>query len=293
MPDLAPKSVLYLGRTGPALAALRSLPNVQVEVESERGEAVESQEDYSGYDLIVVAANATLDGRLNRYIDGGRVIFIASGSESPEFLPVRVTGQADDSPVLWVRDEGFAKGLHMNEIGLYRYPVASARKGSSTMVEANGNPVLSYWHLGRGIVVYTGLEMDSDFYMRPEYPIFWYNLVNWITDVPDVEDSNRVTGEIVHLGETAEVTTPTTTLSASNIWLEEAGIYSFPGKSLAANMYDPDESSLRRSDGVVAGEFKAVDHTTLVKKDLSIWIIALAALALLLELAYMRRRREA
>jgi len=184
-------------------------------------------------------------------------------------------------------------GLHMEEIGLYGYPEASARKGSVTMVEANGVPVLSYWRLGRGLVVYTGLEMDSDFYMRPEYPIFWYNLVNWITDVPDVKDSNRKTGETVHLGVTAVVTTPSTTLTTSVLRLDEAGIYSFLGRSLAANMYDPRESSLKRASAPAAGQFHEVSRITIVKKDLSIWVIALAAMAILLEMAVMRWRREA
>ncbi len=289
VPDLAEKRVLYLGRPGPALAALRSLPGVKVLTE---GEAGTTAPDYSGYDLIVVGANATVDGRLNRYIDGGRVVFIATGSDSPEYLPVRVTGEAAGPAVLWVRDGGFAKGLHLDEIGLYGYPDASARKGSSTMVEANGVPVLSYWHLGRGLVVYTGLEKDSDFYMRPEYPIFWYALVNWITDVPDVQESNRKTGETVLLGETGEVTTPSTTLTASTVHLSETGVYSFLGKRVAANMYDPRESSLSRTGGPAAGEFHEVSRTTTVKKDLSVWVIAVAALAMLLELAVMRWRRE-
>ena len=42
-----------------------------------------------------------------------------------------------------------------------------------------------------------------------------------------------------------------------------------------------------------AGQFKEVSQKTTVEKDLSHWIIALAALAMLLELAVMRRRREA
>ena len=54
---------------------------------------VETSGEFNDFDLIVVARNASLDGKLNRYIDGGRVIFIASDQESPEYLPVRVTGE--------------------------------------------------------------------------------------------------------------------------------------------------------------------------------------------------------
>jgi hypothetical protein len=282
VPDLARKRVLYQGEEGPALAALRSLPNVQVETSGE----------FSSFDLIVVARNASLDGKLNRYIDGGRVIFIASDQENPEYLPVRVTGEQAGPASLWVRSVGFAKGVHFDEIGLFRFPQTVSRKGSTTLVEANGVPILSYWRLGKGMVIYTGLEMDSDFYLRPEYPIFWYQMVNWITDVPDILQSNRRTGEMLHLGETAQVETPSTSLTASSLLLDEVGVYRFPGKAVAANMYDPKESSLQRKNSVDAGEFVGGSRETIVEKDISNWVIALAALAILLELAVMRWRRE-
>jgi len=282
VPDLAQKRVLYQGEEGPALAALRSLPNVEVETSGE----------FNSFDLIVVARNASLDGKLNRYIDGGRVIFIASDQESPEYLPVRVNGEQTGPASLWVRDEGFAKGVHFDEIGLFRYPQAISRKGSTTLVEANGQPILSYWRLGKGMVIYSGLEMDSDFYLRPEYPIFWYQMVNWITGVPDILQSNKKTGEMILLGETAQVETPSTSLAASSLLLDEVGVYRFQGKVVTANMYDPQESSLQRKNGVDAGAFVGGSRETIVEKDLSNWIIALAALAILLELAVMRMRRE-
>ncbi len=282
VPDLARKRVLYQGEDGPALAALRSLPNVEVKTEGE----------LNGIDLIVVARNATLDSNLNRYIDGGKVIFIASNQESPEYLPVRVTGELSGPASLWVRSEGFVKGVHFDEIGIFRFPEAASRKGSTTMVEANGQPILSYWRLGKGMVIYNGLEMDSDFYLRPEYPIFWYQMVSWITGVPDIIEANRKTGEIIHLGETAQIDTPSTSLTASTLLLDEVGIYRFQGKAVAANMYDPKESSLQREKSVDAGAFVSGSRETIVEEDLSKWIIALSALVILLELAVMKRRRE-
>jgi hypothetical protein len=282
VPDLAKKRVLYLGEAGPALDALRSLPNVEVETSGE----------YSNFDLIVVGRNASIDGKLNRYIDGGRVIYIASDAQSPEYLPVRVTGQTPGPASLWVRDVGFSEGVHFDEIGLFNFPSAVGRKGSTTMVEANGIPILSYWRLGKGIVIYDGLEMNSDFYTRPEYPIFWYQMVNWITGVPDIVASNHKTGELIPLGGTVSVETPSGSISTSSLLLDEVGIYRFQGTTLAANMYDPLESNLRRSSGFNPGEFKGGLRNTIVENDLSNWVIALAVFAILLELVIMRWRRE-
>ena len=282
VPDQAKKEVLYLGEPGPALKALRSLPNV----------AVMTSGRYSDFDLIVVARNASVDGELNHYIDGGRVIYLASDLESPQYLPVRVTGKLSGPTKLWVRNTGFAEELHFDEIGIYTYLDAIARRGATTMVEANGIPILAYWRLGEGIVIYNGLEMESDFYLRPEYPIFWYQMVNWMTGVPDIEDSNRKTGEIMALGEQSTIQTPSNTLAASTIALDEVGIYRFQGRAVAANMYNPAESSLFRSRNFEEGEFSGVVRNAIVQRDLSPWVIALAALAIILELIIMRWRRE-
>lgn len=284
VPDTGIKNVLYLGEEGPALAALRSLPNVRVQ---ESG-------DYSNFDLVVVSKNASQDGKLNRYIDaGGRVVFIASGNESPEYLPVRITGESSGPVNLWVREQGFAEGIHFDEIGIFSYPDASSRRRSVTMVEANGAPILSYWRLGKGTVVYDGLEKDSDFYLRPEYPIFWFEMVNYLTGVPDISESNRKTGEIIPMGEPTVVETPSGLVTTTNLLLDEVGVYRFLNETIAANMYDPRESDLQRSSSPVAGEFKGGrQRETLVENDLTPWIIALAALAVLAELAIIRWRRE-
>jgi hypothetical protein len=134
--------------------------------------------------------------------------------------------------------------------------------------------------------------MESDFYLRPEYPIFWYQMVNWMTGVPDIEDSNRKTGEIISLGEQSTIQTPSSTLSASTITLDEVGIYRFQGRAMAANMYNPIESSLGRNRNFEEGEFSGEVRNTIVERDLSPWVIALAALAIVLELVIMRWRRE-
>jgi hypothetical protein len=286
VPMQSPKDVLYLGEDAPALAALQALPNCRVERSGEP----------ASFDLIVVARNASLDGRLNRYIDGGgKVVYVAqSWNESPEYLPVRIKGKAEGPASLWVRSMGFAKDLHFEEIGIFSYPDASPRRHSSTMVEANGVPVLAYWRLGRGTVVYDGLEMDSDFYLRPEFPIFWYRMVNWLAGVPEFPESNRKTGEVIPLGERTSVSTPLGTVTTSNLLLDEVGAYSFQGRTVAANMYDTRESDLRGGASYPPGEFGIGEaRETAVDKDLTSWLLALAAILVLLELAIIRWRREA
>lgn len=283
VPPIEKKRVLYLGDPGPALSALRSLPNADVRTSGSPDAA----------DLVVLAKNAGEDPSLSRYLDGGRLIFLSDAQKSPEYLPVMVNGVREGPASLWVRNEGFTSGLHFNEIGLFHYPEARAREGSTILVEAHGAPVLSYWRLGEGLVLYSGLEMDSDFYMRPEYPIFWYQMLNWITDAPNIEQSNRRTGEVMHLSEPSRVATPSGIITSSSILLDECGFYRYQGTAVAASMYDPEESSLKRTGTVLAGSFSKIKGTDDVDRDYSNWVIAIALFALLLELFMMRRRKEA
>ena len=285
VPIQGQKRVLYLGEIGPSLAALRSLPNAHV---------VQSGE-YGDFNLVVISKNGSSDGKLNRYIDGGgNVVYIGSSkNESPEYLPVRITGDSKGPVNLWVRLPEFASQIHFDEIGIYSYLDATARRRSVTMVEANGAPVLAYWKLGKGTVIYNGLEKDSDFYFRPEYPIFWNDMVNWLAGVPNISASNHKTGELIPLGSPVNVYAPLGLVTTSNLLLDEVGLYSFQGRTMAASMYNPSESNLVGGVSYPSGEFGSGGaRETLVERDLSSWIIALAALAIMLELAIIRWRRE-
>lgn len=279
-----PATVLYLGDSSPALAALQAIRSFYVRRDGPT----------EGSDIVVVSKNASTGVSLNNYIDaGGNVIYLASGyNESPQYLPVRITGESKGTSVLWARDPGFAEGIHFEEIGVTSYLNAVPRRYSTTMVEVNGNPALAYWTVGRGRVVYDGLEM-TDFSQRPEYPIFWYRMVNWLTGAPDASDLNRKTGEVVHISEPRTVRGPLGTAVTSTLLLDKAGFYRLDGTEIAANLYDPRESDLSRGTAYEAGQFRqGTGAQKMIEKDLSGWLIALAILMIALEFAIIRWRRE-
>ena len=284
VPEERPRKVLYQGDEGPALAALKSLPQV----------STFRSGDYRNFDLVVIA-NDLDDGELNRYIyGGGRVVYMSKNATlSPDYLPVRVTGEVNESSPLWVRNPGFAEDIHFDEIGIFGYLNAIPRADSVTMVEANGVPVMSYWRLGSGTVLYIGLT-ETDFYQRPEYPVFWYKMVNWLTEVPDASESNRRTGEILRLGEVANVNAPGGRISTDTLLLDRAGVYTFQGQTLVANMYNARESELKGGESMTQGGFTAREASQkLVEKELSPWLILLVAALIGLEMAIIWRRQEA
>jgi len=284
-PEIGDRRVLYLGEVGPVSSALRSIPAI----------TVSGSGDYGGFDLVVTEGGGS-DGRLNRYVyDGGNVVYVGSnGSESPDYLPVRIAGVVNESAPLWTRNPVFAEDVHLDEVGVYSYLQAAPRQGSVTIAEANGVPVISYWRLGSGTVVYLGLSSEmSDFYQRPEYPIFWYEMTNWLTNVPDVSDSNRRTGDIIRLGETTTVEAPDGRITTDVLLLDMVGVYRFQGRTIVANMYDPVESNLMATRTLNLGTFTQKESSEmLIERDLSSWLLLAAFCLIVLELLILRRRRE-
>lgn len=274
--------ILYIGKISPALAALRAIGSV------------DTVGVPKGYDLVVIR-NSSLDGDLNRYVDsGGKIVYIPQeSSPSPEYLPVRITGRVNRTDIPWARNPVFGEEIHFEEIGIRSYIEAMPRRGATTMVEVNSVPLLAYWQLGKGLVVYNALEYGSDFHLRPEYPVFWYEMVRWLTGAPSLEDLNRKTGVVVPLDRSTTIRTPGGTITAQLLLLDRVGLYTFDGRTIAANLYDPIESDLRGGRSYDPGSFSSSASTErLVERDLSGWIILAALMLLMAELWVIRWRKE-
>lgn len=281
-PSRGETRILYVGESSPTLAALRAIGSVDTSGEPK------------GYDLVVIR-NSSIDGDLNRYVDsGGRIVYIPQeNSPSPEYLPVRITGVVNRTGIPWARNPVFGEGIHFEEIGMRAYLEAVPRRGATTIVEVNSVPLLAYWQLGRGTVVYNALEYGSDFHLRPEYPVFWYELIRWLTGAPSLDDLNRKTGEVVPLDRQTTISTPGGTVTTQLLLLDRAGLYTFDGRRIAANLYDPVESDLRNGRSYDPGRFRSsVSTEKLVERDLSVWVILAALMLLMAELGIVRWRRE-
>jgi len=118
-------------------------------------------------------------------------------------------------------------------------------------------------------------------------------MTGWLTNVPDSSESNRRTGEIVRLGETMLVDAAGERIRTDVLLLDKIGIYRFQGRTIAANMYDPVESNLLEGRTLNLGSFTSgKTKEKVIKKDLSPWLVLIAAGLIVLELFILRRRRE-
>ena len=122
---------------------------------------------------------------------------------------------------------------------------AAAKKGTITFASSDDKtPLIVYGERAKGKVAYYGILDDaSDFKTLPGYPIFWNSLINFMIGTEDIKDFNLKTGKIVTLNE-QKIKTPSTSLTASKILLDETGVYEFDGKKYAVNLLNEKESDV-------------------------------------------------
>jgi len=170
--------------------------------------------------------------------------------------------------------------------------------------------VLAYWKYGKGIVIYSGLadpagdnffdplnaKIWNDFHALPDYPLFWKQMLEWITGSLDVNEYNAKTGQYIRLPERETIRTPSENITTDLVLLDEVGVYGLPDKEVAVNLYDEKESNLA-GGGITAqpSETKEISYNTQIvraPKNLDIYLIIIAIILVIMELYYLRWRGE-
>ena len=194
------------------------------------------------------------------------------------------------------------RDIDLSDIAIGHYLKGDAKRGSVTYISAEDNtPILSFWRIGGGKVFYFGIpdirgdDAWSDFHTKPEYPIFWLNLIDYLCGSGDIENCNMQTGSSRRFDSRIRITAPDgRVIRTNNLLLDQTGVYRLPDQSIAVNLYNPKESNLLDSS-IVASEKPKIKETrikTTVKKEFD-WILLMAAIVLIFtELYYIRSRGE-
>ncbi len=301
----------------PSHTALSLMPNVRTDLR----QTVPS--DLSGYNVVVVAnkqrplSSGEISSLRSFIRGGGEAIFIASealsadnaGTDLQGLLPVRtgdVVSAERGVTLRVVQDTRLSDDIKFNEVAVYKYLDASARSGTTTLVNTStGSPMLSYGTIGDGTVVYFGLNdaMGEDawnnFHNLPEYPVFWFKLAGWLAGTGSISDYNLMTGAVSVLAREQEIQTPGGVSTVNRVHYNEVGIYEVAGRTIAVNLYNDRESDttligqdlidrtkVKDSPGIV----RATSYT--IKHYLDTYMIFIVLLLVMLELAIIKKRGE-
>jgi len=310
IPATAKRDVMFIGNAhSPARIALSVPSENRVYLSSRK----EEQKGFAGIDVVVLGdENLTtpeqLGIKLNTFFSAGGSVVVL-GSESligddvlKPLLPVEVMNTTSERVLVVKKSCDPLKGIPFAQVSVRRSLGAKAKEGATVLVTtSDGSPVLAYWSVDRGRVVYLGMsdtgEWD-DFPSKPEYPIFWLKLISWLTGVADVQSYNLKAGSVLTLDGEEQVSTPTQQLTTSTLLLDEVGIYTIGGQRYAVSMLNPKESDVN-SVGVSIQDierFSASEGRTTAqqsgKLDLG-WLAILVGMMLaIIELVVLRRRGE-
>lgn len=301
----------------PSSTALSLLPNIKA-TQSNNVPA-----DLSDYKAIVIdtqqrAITSEEAARLSTFIkDGGNVLVIATPALDPknanidlmQLLPVKIITTSESSKGVALKveqDTRLTDEVKFEDIAVYTYLNSTIRSDAVSLVDTPSNvPMLAYWNVGDGTVMYLGLsdmlgeDAWNNFHNLPEYPVFWAKVIAWLGGTGDIGDYNIQTGAVSALSKEQEVTTPSGSITTSRLLYDEVGVYEVAGKKIAVNLYDDMESDttvdssnvLERATSNEGGDI--IRQTTYTaKKYVDIYLIIIAMLLVVLEILIIRNRGE-
>jgi len=234
------------------MAALESSPNIELDI------AFPPVVKSFGYDVIIVhnaSSQFMLPGfyrEINRAVESGAGLVITSQDSLPAYvkqfsLPFSIAGTGNASRASVRVDNYLTKGVDFGVVGSY---ISIAPRGSSDseftslVVADDGSPLLGVYSKGSGKVFYYGIfDQSSTFKSSYFYPIFWDNLVSFITGSEDIASFNVLTGRVDGISE-QQVTTPSGELRTSRLFFGDAGFYTVGSKTVAANLLNEEESDI-------------------------------------------------
>jgi len=305
-------AVLYISdyNDAPSATVMKLLPSVDATFMTPEEARSTNVHDYDA--VVVGLCNGSLksslcDNLADYASSGGKVVVMAQEGlpllDTGRLLPVSFFEKANETAIKEVRESVMLRDINVEDIAIGYYLKGEKKSGSVAWILAeDGTPIISYWGVGLGKVVYLGIPditgdyAWSDFHTMPEYPIFWLNLIDYLCGTGGVEDCNKQTGSAMQFDSKVRAKTPDKrVIKTDNLLLDQTGVYEIPGKLVSANLYDAAESNLEGS-GITTAETTGVSTgktvRTTTKKEFD-WILLILALVLICaELYYIRSRGE-
>ncbi len=306
IPEIVERNVLFISenKNPPAKIALSSLSDTECSIV--KPPVLPSFDDY---DLIVVGnitKDSLLPGTFNDLASfassGGGLVILASDDlgeiDTNNLLPVQISGKTGSTVLNTEMISEFIGDVVFEDITVIKHLRAGrVEEAVTNVVAGDGSPMLSYRRQGDGTVVYFGFgEGDSswnDFHTRVDYPIFWRQIVDWMSGVLEIGAYNVRTGRTYPLVGRQEAITPSGPVTTDNLLFDEVGGYQVGDMAIAANLYDSDESDLTMGAmSVTARNLEPDTVRAKVTKDMWAFLIVLVMLLAGLELYYLRARGE-
>jgi hypothetical protein len=312
IPVSVKKDILYItdNNKTPSIVALSLVPFTTVQKTDTK-----SIPSLSAYPIVFVsgALSTEAETSLSEHVKAGRnaVIIASPDLGNMDMLPVELGEISGETSLNIVQGTRMTEDIGIEKINVKKHFKATLKRGAVTLVEGGDkSSLLAYWKYGKGIVIYSGLAdpggdnifdplntlVWNDFHALPEYPLFWKQMLEWLTGSLDVSEYNAKTGQYIRLPARETIKSPSESVTTDLLLLDEVGVYKLPEKDVAVNLYDEKESNLAGA-GITTqpSEQKQISYSTQIVRapeNLDIYLIIIAILLVILELYYLHWRGE-
>jgi hypothetical protein len=240
----------------------------------------------------------TFDDILNQVEKGAAAVICAQEDSNNlnygDLLPLKLAGKQEKAYLLMDQVNRFTRNVDFGST-VDSYFKTNSLRGIS-LVSADNSSLITLEERGAGKIVYFGfLESASDFKFSPSYPIFWTELIKYLTDKQELSNLNYKTKDTLILDSKQKIILPSRkSVKKSAHLLEQSGIYELEDRKLAVNLLNALESDLNRK---VSYGAKSVDYELRPVKedrkyDFEFTLIIIGALLLILELFYIKLRGD-
>ena len=228
----------------------------------------------------------------------GSTVIIHAQDDSEEIdykglIPLRFMGRLDSGVIQVDQLNRFTKNTEFGQVSYFL--LAQKTDNFLSVAFADNSTIIGVGKIGVGKVFYYGiLDRASDFKFNPSYPIFWTEVVKYVTNQQDMKTLNYKTGETLIFDTPQKIETPTKIIKQAAIIFEHAGVYTVDTKKIAVNLLNEQESDINLKDSFgakgVAVELRAVREER--KYYWEYVLLSATLVALVLELVVMKRRGD-
>ncbi len=208
-------------------------------------------------------------------------------------LPVDVKGSKEKAVLVVDQINQFTRDVEFGKVN--NYIETAAKPGTVSVVSAEASPIIAFNQLGSGSVLYYGILDDaSDFKLSPYYPIFWANVLKFLTHQEDIALLNARTGDSFILDEGEKVKTPDGEIISGVFIFDKIGVYSIGNRNIAANLISERESdvNLKGIEKEHVREITIQKSTERIPKNIEVEILVLIVILLFLEMVYVKYRGD-
>ncbi|HIH41054.1 TPA: hypothetical protein HA239_01430, partial [Candidatus Woesearchaeota archaeon] len=210
-----------------------------------------------------------------------------------ELLPVEITAESREERVVFNTGPTKFEKFDFGQSSKY-YRATLKNNGSTVIAVANdeqSSPVIVSVPYGRGKVFFYGIfDQYNPFRLNTQYPLFWIEAVEHLTDKQGHAELNVETGSILYGN---NIRSPSGKRSRVYAIADEAGFYEVDNYNVAANLLSQDESDISRPVELEESLDVAQSEQKIRQEfNLAPFFIIVALLASLFEIYIMKRRGD-